>query len=100
LTGFLCCGGCDHTSNGETKRDKPEKPLRLVYHCRVQSDTERKRGCGGVTIGAVPLEDFVLSQVFYRLDKPDLGWLLDSNPVTGDQFKKLLEKRRLQELRI
>ncbi|KDN23127.1 hypothetical protein [Amycolatopsis rifamycinica] len=87
------------TLNGETKRDKPEKPLRPIYHCRVQGDTERKRGCGGVTIGSEPLEDFVLSCLFFRLDTPDLGKLLDTKPETGERLKKLLEDRSLLEMR-
>jgi site-specific DNA recombinase len=100
LTGWLYCGGCGMRLNGETKRDRPEKPLRPVYHCRVQGDTQRKHGCGGVTIGAVPLEDFVLSCLFYRLDTPDLAKLLDTQPETGDRLKKLLDDRSFLELRI
>ncbi|HEV2254872.1 MAG TPA: recombinase family protein [Streptosporangiaceae bacterium] len=53
LTGLLYCGKCGCSLNGETKRDHPGRPLRPVYHCRVQGDTQRKRGCGGVTINAV-----------------------------------------------
>jgi len=100
LTGLLFCGGCGMSLNGETKRDRPDKPLRPVYHCRVQGDTERKRGCGGVTIGSAPLEDFVLSCLFFRLDTPDLGKLLDTSPESGEVLKKLLAERSLQEMRI
>ncbi|MGH3782319.1 MAG: hypothetical protein ACRDR6_22720 [Pseudonocardiaceae bacterium] len=38
--------------------------------------------------------------MFFRLDTPDLGKLLDTSPETGERLKKLLEERRLQELRI
>ena len=100
LARFVYCGKCGMPLNGETKRDRRDKPLRPVYYCRTQGDTERKRGCGGVTIGAVPLEDFVLTCLFYRLDTPQLGKLLDANPESGERLKKLLDERALQELRI
>lgn len=100
LTGFLVCGGCGMTLNGETKRDKPDKPLRRVYHCRVAGDTQPKRGCGGVTRGADPLEDFVLSCLFYRLDTPDLAKMLEDKPQDTGQLKKLLEARTFHEQRL
>lgn len=81
------------TLNGETKRDRPEKPLRPIYHCRVQGDTERKRGCGGVTRGAVPLEDLIVSSIFLRLDTPDLANLIEAESVDTERLKQLLEMR-------
>lgn len=59
-----------------------------------------RRGCGGVTIGAVPLEDLVLASVFHRLDTPDLGRLLGGNNESADRLKKLLDDRATQELRV
>ncbi|MFI9175984.1 recombinase family protein [Streptomyces lincolnensis] len=100
LTGFLHCGKCGTRLNGETKRDKPDKPLRPVYHCRVQGDTQRKHGCGGVTRGAEPLDDFVLTCLFYRLDTPELGALLQPDEKNKAKLKDLLEDRTNQERRI
>jgi len=100
LSGFLFCGNCGMSLNGETTRDRKDKPLRPVYYCRTQGDTERKRGCGGVTIGAVPLEDFVLTYLYYRLDTPQLASLLDTAPESSERLKKLLDERVLQDLRI
>lgn len=100
LTGFLYCGACGTRLNGETKRDKPEKPLRPIYHCRVQGDTQKKHGCGGVTRGAEPLEDYVLSSMFYRMDTPQLARLLAETEVDNEGINKLLEARTLQEQRL
>jgi site-specific DNA recombinase len=100
LTGLLVCGNCGMPLNGETKRDKPDRPLRRVYHCRVQGDTQRKRGCGGVTRGADPLEDFILDCLFYRLDTPDLAKLLEDDTNNSERIKELLDARTHQERRI
>lgn len=100
LTGFLYCGACGTRLNGETKRDKPSKPLRPIYHCRVQGDTQKKHGCGGVTRGAAPLEDYVLSSVFYRMDTPQLARLLAETEIDTGSINKLLEARTLQEQRL
>lgn len=100
LTRYLVCGKCGMTLNRETKRDKPDRPLRPVYHCRVQGDTKRKRGCGGVTRGAEPLEDYVLSKIFEWLDTPRLGKLLDQGAEDDGRLKELLDARTLQEHRI
>lgn len=79
LTGFLYCGSCGSTLNGETKRDAPHKELRPVYTCRSQGDEKRAGGCGGVTRNAAALDHFIREVICYRLDTPDLSKLLTSD---------------------
>lgn len=67
LTGRVYCGKCGSSLNGETKRDQPGRPVRPVYHCRVQGETQRERGCGGVTINADALNWYIRESVFDHL---------------------------------
>ncbi|QNA75357.1 recombinase family protein [Streptomyces sp. So13.3] len=100
LTGFLVCGKCGKTLNGMVKRDRATTPLRRTYLCRVQGDTQRKHGCGGVRRGADPLEDFIAEAVLYRLDTPDLGKLIEDNDSTDEQLGELLTQRSQQKQRL
>lgn len=90
LTGFLYCGKCGQPLNGQTKRDRKDKPLRRTYACRVQGDTEKAGGCGGVVRGAEPLEDFIKDVVSYRLDSPAFAALIDGD---SPELGELLENR-------
>lgn len=99
LTGLVYCGACGMPLNGATKRDHPGRPLRRTYHCRVQGDTKRGRGCGGVVRNADALDDWIKECVIYRLDSPALSELLSAR--TDDaELRGLLEARKAQSLRI
>jgi DNA invertase Pin-like site-specific DNA recombinase len=100
LTGRVYCGKCGSSLNGETKRDQPGRPLRPVYHCRVQGDTQREHGCGGVTINADALNWYVRESVFYQLDPEKVVELLRDNEPGSDKLKKLLDQRATQQLRL
>jgi DNA invertase Pin-like site-specific DNA recombinase len=100
LTGLVYCGKCGFSLNGETKRDKPERPLRPVYHCRVQGDTQRERGCGGVTINADALNWYVRESVFDRLHPEKVVELLRDNEPRADTLKQLLRQRAAQQFRL
>lgn len=89
LTGLAICGACRNRLNGETKRDKPNKPLRRTYQCRH---------CLKVTRGAVPLEHYVRGEVFAALDTPALGKLLA--PADDGVLAKLLDDRAACKARI
>jgi len=89
LTGFVHCGKCGKPLNGATKRDRADRPLRRTYHCRVQGDTKRDGGCGGVVRNADALEHFIRECVLYRIDTPELGALLQSD---NRQLAYLLEQ--------
>jgi site-specific DNA recombinase len=98
LTGLLFCGKCGLPLNGATKRDHLSRPLRRTYHCRVMGDTQRERGCGGVTRNADALEHFIREAVLYRLDTPKLAELLkEDDPGV---LKALLERRAAQQERV
>jgi site-specific DNA recombinase len=85
LTGLLVCGVCGTHLNGETKRDKPERPLRRTYQCRA---------CHGITRNAEALEWFVTECVLTRLDTPDLGKLLSQSGPHDDEMRDLLIRRK------
>jgi site-specific DNA recombinase len=99
LTGLLVCGKCGNYLNGETKRDHPDRPLRRIYTCRVQGNTSRQGGCGGVTRNADALEHFVRETVCYRLDSPDLAALLTSTDQTDSTMRELLTERETTTVR-
>lgn len=92
FTGLLVCGKCGSYLNGETKRDHASRPLRRTYQCRVQGDTQRRGGCGGVTRDAVALEHFIREALIFRLDTPDLGGLISKSSDTQETLKALLEQ--------
>jgi Recombinase zinc beta ribbon domain len=100
LTGRVYCGKCGFSLNGETKRDQPGRPLRPVYHCRVQGDTQRIRGCGGVTVNASALDWYIRESVFSRLVPGQFADLLRDAAPNDDKLKQLLDRRAAQQLRI
>lgn len=99
LTGLVYCGKCGLPLNGATKRDHPGRPLRRTYHCRVQGDTRRERGCGGVVRNADALEDWIKEAVIYRLDSPGLAELL-SKASDDAELRAALGARQAQEQRL
>ncbi len=100
LTGRIYCGKCGSSLNGETKRDHPERPLRPVYHCRVQGDTQRDGGCGGVTVNADALNWYIRESVFDHIDPEEVAELLRYDEPGDDKLKKLLDQRAAQQFRL
>jgi hypothetical protein len=96
LTGFVYCGGCGQPLNGATKRDHPDRPIRRTYHCRVQGDTKREKGCGGVVRNADALEHWIREAICYRLDVPDLASLLEQAEDSGDLTELVDERETLR----
>lgn len=92
LTGHVFCGKCGQPLNGETKRDHPTRPLRPTYQCRVQGDTSRHKGCGGVCRNAEALDEWVRQCIVYRLDSPTLSKLLSAGR-DDDRLHELLTER-------
>lgn len=93
LTGLVKCGGggCDAFLGGMTKRDRPTAPLRRTYQCATRSDTERHgSSCGGMCVGAEPLEHLIREAVCFRLDTGDLTSLLASTDSVGREMAELL----------
>jgi site-specific DNA recombinase len=100
LTGRVYCGKCGSSLNGETKRDHSERPLRPVYHCRVQGDTQRDGGCGGVTINADALNWYIRESVFDHIDPEEVAVLLRYDEPSDDKLKQLLDQRAAQQFRL
>jgi site-specific DNA recombinase len=67
LTGFVHCAACNQTMNGSARRYKG-KPHRRYACCN--------EGCMVLSRSADPLELLVTEAIFYRLDTPELGKLL------------------------
>jgi hypothetical protein len=99
LTGRVYCGKCGSSLNGETKRDHPGRPLRPIYHCRVQGDTQRKRGCGGVTVNANALDWYIRESVFNHLVPGQVADLLRDDEPSDNKLKQLLARRAAQQVR-
>lgn len=93
LTGLVFCGGCGMPLNGAQKRDRPERPVRRTYFCRVTGDTKRERGCGGVVRNADALEDWIVRCILYRLDSPDVLSLLGNGSDDGELRELLTNKQ-------
>lgn len=100
LTGRVYCGRCGFSLNGETKRDHPGRPLRPIYHCRVQGDTQRQGGCGGVTINADALNWYIRESVFDHLDPKKVVELLRDSEASDGKLKQLLDQRAAQHRRL
>jgi DNA invertase Pin-like site-specific DNA recombinase len=100
LTGRVYCGKCGSLLNGETRRDHSRRPLRPVYHCRVQGDAERKRGCGGVSVNASALDWYIREAVFSHLVPEQAADLLMDDESSDDKLKQFLDQRAAQQLRL
>jgi site-specific DNA recombinase len=100
LTGRVYCGKCGSPLNGETKRDRPGRRLRPVYYCRVQGDTQRKRGCGGVVINADALNWYIRESVFGRLGPEQVAELVMDDEPCNDKLRQLLDQRAVRQLRL
>jgi hypothetical protein len=100
LTGRVYCGKCGSLLNGETRRDHSRRPLRPVYHCRVQGDAQRKRGCGGVSVNASALDWYIREAVFSHLVPEQAADLLMGDESSDNKLKRLLDQRATQQLRL
>lgn len=99
LTGRAYCGKCGSPLNGETKRDRPERPLRPIYRCRVQGDTQRDGGCGGVTVNASALYWYIRESVFDHINPEAVAELLSYDESGDGKLKQLLDQRAAQQFR-
>lgn len=100
LTGIAHCGGCGMPMNGMTKRDNPTRPLRRTYQCRVQGDSRRKHGCGGVTRNADALEHWVRESVLAHLASASLLELLGTSAEDMTLIRELWSDKQAQQARL
>lgn len=75
-------------------------PLRPVYHRRVQGDTQRKRGCGGVSVNASALDWYIREAVFSHLVPEQAADLLMDDESSDDKMKQFLDQRAARQLRL
>lgn len=100
LTGIAHCGRCGMPLNGTTKRDNPKRPLRRTYQCRVTGDTQRTRGCGGVTRNADALEDWIERIIVGDLDSGRLLEILSVERPDALAIKHVIDERNAQRVRL
>lgn len=84
LTGRLRCGKCGsnlYSSARQTERR---------YVCLSGPD---HRGCGGITVTAPPVEEWLAAAVLYRLDTPDM-----ENTLTGKRADDVRQSELLDQL--
>lgn len=94
LSGMLRCGKCGvplySTSRGQ----------RRIYRCMTGND---HGGCGGITISAAPVEEWMAEAVLLRLDSPEMQATLDGENQADERHAALLAElqnaqRKLDEL--
>lgn len=92
LKGFLVCGVC-----GAKLISRPNHRKR-TYYCGSGPGLV---GCGGVSIVAEPLEDFVSDAVLYRLDTPALAAALNrQRRPSGDSTTEVVASLRADEAQL
>lgn len=83
LSGMLRCGKC-----GGRLFSSPREFERR-YVCLSGPD---HRGCGGVTVTAPPVEEWIAAAVLYRLDTPQMGDTLTGRLANDARHSELLEQ--------
>jgi hypothetical protein len=96
LTGLMYCGNCGFPLSG-SKRTEQNGTKYRVYRCHSRSETQLAQGCGRLRRNAVPLEHFIVEQVLYRLDTPELGKLLSESSDNSELTAKLNERETITE---
>lgn len=101
LGGFVFCGSCGQRLNGKTKRDPgADRTLKPRYHCRAFDDTGARKGCGGVSRLAAPLEDFVAEAILYRFDSEDFAKAMAESVDDMSQLRDALEEHQAKKIKL
>jgi DNA invertase Pin-like site-specific DNA recombinase len=93
--GIARCGICGGRLYGQRK--STSRSARRVYVCPSSRNPDKPEGCGGVSINADPLEEWVTAAVLTALDSPALAQATRPSPDHDDSQVRLLEAR-LDEL--
>jgi site-specific DNA recombinase len=83
LSGLLRCGKCGKRLLSAARVD------RRRYVCVPGPD---QRGCGGVMVTALPVEELVAAAVLFRLDTPELQRSMAGQAAADDQAALLAEQ--------
>lgn len=92
LSGGLVVCSCGSNLYGQRRSNG-----RRTYICPVPSHPDKPGGCGGVSVTAEPLEEWVSEAVLIALDTPALADQAEQSATGGDTALRLLEAR-LDEL--
>jgi site-specific DNA recombinase len=90
LTRLLRCGRC-----GQTLVSRPTGDGTRCYVCAKGPGSG---GCGGLSVRAEPLEQFLIKGVLYRLDSPEMAAALEGSPEDEDaeRIRVEIEEARAQ----
>lgn len=88
LSGMLRCGKCGNPLFSTSRES------RRLYRCMSSRD---HGGCGGITISALPAEEWLAAAVLLRLDTPDMQAALDGEAREDDRHAVLLAERESAE---
>ena len=99
-TGFVICGGCGQPMGGSMKRDRPSEPNKARYKCKVYDGYGQRRGCGGCSILAEPMEDLIIETIIYRLESADFASIYAENEDDSTQLRAALDAHHAQKLRL
>jgi site-specific DNA recombinase len=83
LSGMLRCGKCSG------KLFSSARQLERRYVCLSGPD---HRGCGGITVTAPPVEEWIAAAVLYRLDTPQMDATLTGRRADDARHSELLEQ--------
>ncbi len=95
LTGVLVCGRCGARLMPRTRQRRQPS-----YSCKAGPGFS---GCGGLSVVADPVEEWIIEAVLYRLDTPELAAALDgtadqSSPSAALAADRDAEQARLNQL--
>ncbi|WP_411720783.1 recombinase family protein [Mycetocola sp.] len=91
LTGMLRCGKCGSRLYSAARQNERR------YVCLSGPD---HRGCGGITVTAPPVEEWITAAVLYRLDTPQMSDTLSGRQATDARHTELLAQLRRDQVKM
>jgi len=102
LSGLLFCGLCGHWLSGSHRTPPPRKDGVKRLGVRTFGCVSTNGGCGKIQIDYLPVEAWVLAQLFARLEVPGVQAALSTREDSSDddQLRQQITKdeRRLERL--
>lgn len=92
LSGMLRCGKCGHKVYSAARQDGTKTVRRYV--CSSSPD---HGGCGGLTIVAAPVEEWLAEAVLLRLDTPAMADALEGKLADDERHTSLMGERAAHE---
>lgn len=98
--GFLRCGGCGERMGGSMKRDRPHEANKPRYKCKVYDGYGQRKGCGGCSILAEPLEDLIMETLIYRLESDDFARIFAESEDDTAGLKAALDDHHVKKAKL